>query len=258
MLNKWLSLTLTGLLLGLILLVSIPVVYSESIQNNDEEEILYQRNLIRLDYEIDYQYSDNLPAGVSVVIKSGRIGAQEEVVKSEFAKDQLVREEVISVKSLMAPENKVILAGNGKVVYFGEDHSLISYEGPVMEGSGNFALPVRGYKLASLFGERNGRFHYGVDLLAPLGTPVYAADGGTVIYAGPRNSYGLLIILDHGNGFKSYYSHESVISVNVGDDVIQGQEIGRVGQSGNATATHLHFEIHRDDKVINPQEYLVF
>lgn len=108
-------------------------------------------------------------------------------------------------------------------------------------------LPVRSYaRISAVFGQRGAHWasgrHTGVDLAAPIGTPVVASAGGTVTTAGPSGRYGNLVVIDHG-GTTTYYAHLSEISVAVDDVVAGGEMIGAVGATGNVTGPHLHFEM---------------
>jgi murein DD-endopeptidase MepM/ murein hydrolase activator NlpD len=116
--------------------------------------------------------------------------------------------------------------------------------------------PVSG-RLSSRFGFRWGRMHSGVDLAAPAGTPVKAALAGKVIFAGWRGGYGLLVIMDHGR-VRTYYGHLSVILVRGGQTVSQGAKVGLVGSTGRAYGSHLHFEVERDGRKINPLSYFPY
>lgn len=113
--------------------------------------------------------------------------------------------------------------------------------------SSGWRLPVRSYShISAVFGQQgrhwaSGR-HTGVDLAAPIGTPVMASAGGTVTTAGPSGRYGNLVVIDHG-GTATYYAHLSEVAVAVDDDVAGGDVIGAVGVSGNVTGAHLHFEM---------------
>jgi murein DD-endopeptidase MepM/ murein hydrolase activator NlpD len=90
------------------------------------------------------------------------------------------------------------------------------------------------------------------------GTPIYAADTGVVVFAGwHREGYGELVIIDHGNGWTTYYGHNSKRFVGCGDQVTQGQVIAEMGMSGNATGVHLHFEIRLNDVTQNPADFIV-
>jgi murein DD-endopeptidase MepM/ murein hydrolase activator NlpD len=112
-------------------------------------------------------------------------------------------------------------------------------------------------RLSSGFGARWGRPHEGIDLAAPVGTPIHAAEAGEVIYAGDEvKGYGNMVVLSHPGGLVTVYAHSSVLLVRTGDHVTQGQEIARVGQSGRATAPHLHFEVRRAKVPLDPLRFL--
>lgn len=120
----------------------------------------------------------------------------------------------------------------------------------------SFIKPTTG-TITSVFGQRWGRSHTGIDVGAPKGTAIYAAAGGTVTYSGNRNDgYGYYIILSHGNGVTTYYAHCSELLVSAGETVQQGQLIAKVGSTGNSTGNHLHFEIRINGVAQNPQNYV--
>ena len=119
-----------------------------------------------------------------------------------------------------------------------------------------FVMPVHG-TISSGFGRRNGRMHEGIDILAPGGTPVRAAGYGVVLYAGKgMRGYGNAIVLDHGDEVTTLYGHLRRIRVKAGDAVGPGGVIGTVGESGNATTTHLHFELRLGGTGVDPEKYL--
>jgi murein DD-endopeptidase MepM/ murein hydrolase activator NlpD len=100
-------------------------------------------------------------------------------------------------------------------------------------------------------------FHPGADLAGERGTPIHAADTGVVVFAGwHRDGYGELVIIDHGNGWTTYYGHMQTLFVGCGDQITQGQIIGEMGMTGNATGVHLHFEIRDDDSPQDPTRYV--
>ena len=102
-----------------------------------------------------------------------------------------------------------------------------------------------------------GGGHPGMDIFAPLGTPIYAARAGTVIYAQFNNGgYGNLVVVDHGNGLSTAYAHQSQLIVSVGQSVGQGQQLGMEGSTGHSTGPHLHFEVRVNGSVQNPRNYL--
>ena len=116
--------------------------------------------------------------------------------------------------------------------------------------------PVNGH-ITSRFGavEKNVRNHAhgGLDIAAPKGTKIKASADGKISYSGWMGGYGNLIIIDHANGVQSYYGHCSRLFGNVGDEVAAGDVIAAVGSTGNSTGNHLHFEIRKDGKRIDPQ-----
>lgn len=122
------------------------------------------------------------------------------------------------------------------------------------------AQPVEGVKTSD-FGARvhpisgEESFHFGLDIGAAEGTPIHAFAAGTVREVG-FNSYGNYAILDHDDGFSTLYAHCSRIDVKQGDTVAAGDAIAAVGATGNATGNHLHFEVWRDGKALNPSHYV--
>jgi murein DD-endopeptidase MepM/ murein hydrolase activator NlpD len=119
-----------------------------------------------------------------------------------------------------------------------------------------FVRPLLG-PVSSAFGWRDlsvagNRFHGGVDLVAPTGSPVVAARGGTVSFVGWAGAYGYAVYLDHEAGWQTRYAHLSRIDVRVGDRVRQGAPIAAVGSTGASTGPHLHFEIRFDGRALDP------
>jgi murein DD-endopeptidase MepM/ murein hydrolase activator NlpD len=115
--------------------------------------------------------------------------------------------------------------------------------------------PVQGV-LTSPYGMRWGRMHEGIDIGAPTGTPIYAAAGGTVNYAGWEGGYGNLTLIDHGNGLATAYGHQSRFAVSSGQTVSRGQLIGYVGSTGHSTGPHVHFEVRVNGVPNDPLNYL--
>ena len=117
---------------------------------------------------------------------------------------------------------------------------------------GRFLWPVTKGRLSSRFGRRWGRQHEGIDLAAPLGTPIRAADAGRVIYSGLARGYGKLILLKHDGGFVTVYAHNHQNLVQEGDPVARGQTIAKLGSTGHSTGPHVHFEIRDQGKPVDP------
>lgn len=112
---------------------------------------------------------------------------------------------------------------------------------------------VAGQVITSYYGD--GRNHRAIDIASPKGTPVLAALGGTVSFAGYAKDYGYYVIIDHGNGYQTLYSHESELYVEKGQVVTTGQVIGAVGATGRATGNHLHYEVRINGNRVNPLNY---
>ncbi|MBE7550956.1 MAG: M23 family metallopeptidase [Anaerolineales bacterium] len=155
------------------------------------------------------------------------------------------------------PDNPVITPGQWLVVPGGSKpfipRTVVAYytgeipEG-ASEGTGTFAWPASGTIYQGFF-----PWHPAIDIAAYIGAPVLAGDSGYVIVAGWSDvGYGYHLVIDHGNGYQTLYAHLNSIYVNVGDNVAQGQQIGEMGNTGNATGPHLHFEIRQNTVVRNP------
>ena len=117
--------------------------------------------------------------------------------------------------------------------------------------------------VTSTFGHRENPFessgietHKGLDIKGPMGGHIKAMAKGVVKFAGPKGGFGNSIILKHGNGFETLYGHLSKILVSVGQRIDIGQEIGNIGSTGRSTGPHLHYEIHRNGRQINPESFL--
>lgn len=118
--------------------------------------------------------------------------------------------------------------------------------------------PIEG-KISSKFGSISSirpSAHKGLDIAAPKGTKIKAAESGTVVFSGKSGMYGNMVIIFHSNGIETCYAHCSALYVSVGDKVNQGEIIAAVGSTGNSTGNHLHLEIRKDGVALNPQHYL--
>ena len=122
--------------------------------------------------------------------------------------------------------------------------------------------PVNDGWISSYFGYRTDPFnsrrewHPGVDIAGKLGEPVVAVAAGIVTYAGKHGGYGNLVEINHGNGFVTRYGHNSKVLVAVGDTVSKGQEVALMGSTGRSTGPHVHFEVWRSGRLVNPIKYL--
>lgn len=126
---------------------------------------------------------------------------------------------------------------------------------------GGLVLPVEG-RFSSPFGKRTHpvtgarKMHTGVDIAAPTGTPIRAAAGGTVSFAGVRGGYGNVVIVDHADGSQTYYAHQNELRVSAGQQVSAGEVVGTVGSTGMSTGPHLHFELRRGGAPVDPAPLL--
>lgn len=190
--------------------------------------------------QVEIRYSDEMRAGESKVVREGKQGLK--TMSYRLIKDNgmLTKEEFLSQEVITASVSKIVIKGT-KVVNG--------------EGSGSFIYPVSNANLTSGYGSRWGTTHKGIDMTSSNKT-IMASDEGIVEFAGVKNGYGNCIIINHQNGYKTLYGHLSKISVSEGDIVEQGGAIGIMGNTGNSTGTHLHFEIHKDGSVMNPLKYL--
>ena len=123
-------------------------------------------------------------------------------------------------------------------------------------GNGRFAHPCPAGRISSHFGPRWGTMHLGTDFAAPIGTPTYAAEAGTVIISQFSSSAGNYVVINHGNGLVTKYMHHSVNYVGVGQTVTRGQNIGAVGSTGQSTGPHLHFQVEVNGVAENPMGWL--
>ncbi len=117
--------------------------------------------------------------------------------------------------------------------------------------------PVQG-RVSSEFGLRNGRPHKGIDIAAKAGTPIYAVLDGTVVFSGVQGGYGNVVVIEHPDFVMTVYAHNEVNLVALNDVVKKGQQIAMVGNTGNSTGPHLHFEYRIKGQAINPRKVLAF
>jgi murein DD-endopeptidase MepM/ murein hydrolase activator NlpD len=157
-------------------------------------------------------------------------------------------------------DNPVIQAGAWLVVPGGnkpfKPRAVTAYSGPVPDnaalGSGIFGWPATGSISQGYFG-----YHPGLDIAGWVGAPVLAADSGYVVAAGwDSTGYGLNLVIDHGNGFQTLYAHLDSYYIEPGTNVSKGQQVGEMGNTGNSTGPHLHFEIRHGTVQRNPYGFL--
>jgi len=125
-----------------------------------------------------------------------------------------------------------------------------------MAGAGVFVWPADN-RFLSGFDYDPSANHPGIDIDGAEGSPVYAADSGVVVYAGWNNwGYGNVVVINHGNGWQTLYAHLSSYYVSCGRGVFQGSTLGAIGSTGNATGSHLHYEMMYNGVKVNPHDYM--
>lgn len=197
--------------------------------------------VVKAEFEQTVEFSSSMYKDETSIRVKGVYGEKE--VTAEVTKINGIEtgRTVLSEKMIKEPKTQIIVKG--------------TKEPPPKKGTGTFSYPARG-SISSRYGMRWGRRHTGIDIAASYGSAVKASDGGVVIWVGYEGGYGKLIKIDHGANYVSYYGHLSKYNVKVGQKVYKGQKIGAVGNSGNSTGPHLHFEIRKNGVVQNPLKYL--
>ncbi|MFS8885028.1 murein hydrolase activator EnvC family protein [Synechococcus sp. H70.2] len=134
----------------------------------------------------------------------------------------------------------------GRDPFQGRGRLLPPVHGPITSGFG--------WRVHPIYGSR--RFHTGIDFGVPIGTPVRAAERGTVLYAGWYGGYGYTVIINHGGGITTLYAHNSRITVEVGQEIQRGQVVAASGSTGLSTGPHVHFEVRVNGQPVDPRRYL--
>ncbi len=199
----------------------------------EEREVPYQTTVRR---------DPNVQAGQRKVLEPGSPGLEKVTLEVVRQNGKLVAQNPVEVQRLKEPQTRVEASGS-KIVL------------AARAGSGQLAWPTRG-RIISGFGPRSGRMHTGIDISAPTGQQVVAAEGGSVIRASYYGGYGYCVDISHGNGVVTRYAHLSRMAVSVGQEVQRGQNVGSVGSTGNSTGPHLHFEVIINGAPRNPVNYL--
>lgn len=185
-------------------------------------------------------YDENMRKGTVKVVQQGKPGKKKLIYMTTKINGELVDEVVVEEEVLVKPIPKQVIQGS-KVI-----RGI---------GTGSFAWPITGPKITSEFGKRWGRLHAGTDTVSS-NRNIMASDNGKVVFAGTNSGYGKHIIIDHQNGYRTLYAHLSKINVKEGATVEKGELIGIMGSTGRSTGVHLHFEIRKNDKQVNPLKFL--
>jgi len=199
---------------------------------------------ILVDYERENIECDITFIGTEIVVVEGVPGVEAVEIVSEVYNGVQVASEVGNRSLVVPPQNLQVIVGTRDSAYVPSGVMIWPLDRPVSSGFGNRVVLGR------------SEFHSGIDIPAPTGTPIVAADAGTVVFAASRGNFGLLLVICHGDGLYTYYAHLSRFGVTVGQEVRQGQTIGYVGTTGRVTGPHLHFEVVQGGRRLNPMNFL--
>ncbi len=215
------------------------------------ERVVQETTVESVAYKTVETKTDSLYVGTRRVKTKGVRGNARVTKKNTFENGELVASEQISYEVLKQPTDEEIQVGT---------KPLPSVRGISASGdglaTGSMIRPVSGAIVYSDYGYRKSGFHSGIDFATTAGTPVRAADGGTVTFAGWKGDFGNLVIISHGNGLSTYYAHNAKLTVRVGQKVSRGQQIASVGSTGRSTGPHCHFEVRVGGKTVNPWRYI--
>lgn len=196
-----------------------PAPYETTTVQNNEEYVTYK--------EVKTQGVDGVKNVTADIVSTNGVET-----------DRLIVDETIKVE----PVTEVIEVGTMNT--------------PPKKAIGTFAWPCTG-RISDRFMARGGE-HKGIDIANSYGTPIKASDGGYVEFVGWQDGYGNLVIINHENGYKTYYGHNSSIVVTQGQRVAQGDVIAKMGSTGRSTGNHCHFEVRANGVPQNPFDYLTY
>ena len=200
-------------------------------------------------FEVEEVQDSSMYVGDSVILTSGVDGLATYTADVTYLNGTEESREILDTQLISQPVTQVVAVG--------------TKERPRTMATGHFQWPLygtvtSGYGSRYIFGSYS--FHSGIDISAPYGTPIAAADGGRVTWAGYGSgsywSYGNYVVIDHENGLQTIYAHCSSVDVVPGERVYKGQTVGRVGSTGRSTGNHLHFQVKQNGTTVSPYNYL--
>jgi murein DD-endopeptidase MepM/ murein hydrolase activator NlpD len=241
---------------SVILLLSGTIIYLRSQNNRQEEETKsLQAQIIKL--------KGSMPVADTTVKKPGDAQSYIQSIEGKLQKIN----DYLKKRGLKGFSTKAV-GGNGNADAKLTDKEAYSlYDEYLTRLVHTVAFTPMGYPhisaLTSYFGYRSdpfnsadAEFHPGIDFKGDKGDPARCTANGTVVFAGWSGGYGNCVRIAHANSYETLYGHLSRINVKVGDDVVVGQKVGEVGSTGRSTGTHLHYEVRKNGKPINPISFL--
>ena len=199
-----------------------------------------------LDFETKRYETAALPQGTEEVLVRGVQGEREQKLQVTYTDGAETSRKVMSSSLVIRPVDEEIGIGTYTAQPWSYDTKI--------DGNGRYPWPVDGGKITSLFG--GDRNHGGLDIGAAEYSEIYAADDGTVMLSTWEDSYGYFVLIDHGDGFETLYAHCVELIAQPGQKVRKGEPIALVGNTGDSTGPHLHFEVRVDGVRVNPTQYM--
>ncbi|MGE4284156.1 MAG: peptidoglycan DD-metalloendopeptidase family protein, partial [Clostridia bacterium] len=225
----------------------------EDIQPGQEINLTVPEPVLGIETREVIAYNEDIPFEVKEIQDSDLYQGRRTIVDKGFNGEQKVEAEIIKVNGIETGKEviKTYVLSEPKI----QTEKVGIKKLPPKYGTGVFRRPTYGI-ITSRFGSRGREWHTGIDLAGNTGDPIYAADGGKVIFAGRQGNYGLLVRISHDNEYITYYGHCSKLLVQVGQRVAKGELIAKVGNTGRSTGPHVHFEVRKDGTPVNPLNYL--
>lgn len=211
--------------------------YSTRLKELDQLEESFVSVINKFNYENNFDVE--IASSRSLTLGRESLGNENVVIDDEF--ERLINLDI-------SEYNNVIEDIENKLNYLESKPDLVPVSGRISSSFGWRRHPVTG----------GSDFHDGVDIVGDVGDDIKAAGAGVVTYSGYSGTYGKVIIISHGYGYKSVYAHNNKNLVPVGEEIKKGQVIAEIGMTGRSTGPHVHFEVHKDGEVINPKDLIDF
>ncbi len=194
-------------------------------------------------------YKSDKVRGYEKVETKGVEGLKTETAVVETINGKQTTKTVVSRKLLKEPIEKVVIKGTA--------NSMASATDKAEAQSAGFIRPMNkgDIKMISAYWG-DGRNHKAIDFAGDVGAPLFASKAGKVTFSGWDGNYGYAVVIDHGDGYQTRYAHASALCVKKGQTVTQGQQVAKLGNTGRSTGPHLHFEILKNGKQVNPAPYI--